>query len=153
MTHKSKKNKNFEALGASLERKANNRTERKVAEEKPLMLFSFKDFQYNAQIPPGQSYEQWQQESLLAYMLEKFGYICGVNRIEAEQQKFLKVYGGFPLHSEFSNPFPDRELVWAVIMNLGGQKRRVVGHLIGHVFYVVFLDAEHRFYPSSKKNT
>mgnify|MGYP000213687258 CR=1 FL=1 len=154
MSSKSKKNKNFNALDSSIDRKANNRNERQVVEERPLMLFSFKDFQFNVQIPPGQTYSEWQDTDLLAYMLEKFGYICNVNRIEAEQQqKFIKVYGDFPANSEFSNPFPDRELVWAVIMKIAGQKGRVAGHIIGHIFYVVFLDSEHKFYPSEKKNT
>ena len=148
------KNKNrHKPLGSSIERKADNRTERKVAEEKPLMLFSFKDFQYNAQIPPGQSYAEWQKEELLAYMLEKFGYICNRNRIEAVQEGMIKVYGEFPVNSKFDNPFPDRDLQWAVVMRISGQKGRVAGHVIGHVFYVVFLDAEHLFYPSEKKNT
>jgi hypothetical protein len=153
MSSKSKKNKNFYALDSTIGRKANNRNERQVAEERPLMLFSFKDFQYNTQIPPGQTYSEWQTEDLLAYMLEKFGYICNVNRIEAEQQKFIKVYGDFPENSEFNNPFPDRELIWAVIMKIGGQKGRVAGHIIGHVFYVVFLDSGHNFFPSEKKHT
>jgi hypothetical protein len=153
MSNKSKKNNRFAALGPSVERKGNNRTERQVQEEKPLMLFSFKDFQHHAQIPPGQTYEVWQKEELLAYMLEKFGYICNVNRIEAEQNKFIKVYGEFPINSAFDNPYPDRELEWAVIMKIAGQKGRVAGHIIGHIFYVVFLDSEHKFYPSEKKNT
>jgi hypothetical protein len=153
MSRKSNKKNRFEALGPSVVRKANNRTERQVTEEKPLMLFSFKDFQYNAQIPPGQSYAQWQTDEILAYMLEKFGHICNVNRIEAEQNRFIKVYGAFPQNSEFDNPFPDRTLDWAVVLKISGQKGRVAGHIIGHVFYVVFLDAEHLFYPTEKKNT
>lgn len=153
MNNKSKKNHKFNALGLSIERKANNRTERQVDEERPLMLISFKDFQFNAQIPPGQTYANWQADDLLAYLLEKFGYICNENRIEAEQKKFIKVYGNFPSKSEFSNPFPDRDLEWAVIMKISGQKGRVAGHIIRHVFYVVFLDAEHKFYPSEKRNT
>lgn len=153
MNNKSKKNAKFNALGSSVERKGNNRIERQVQEERPLMLFSFKDFQYNSQIPPGQTYNEWQTEGLLAYMLEKFGYICNVNRIEAEQNKFIKVYGEFPINSEFENPYPDRELEWGAIMKIAGQKGRVGGHIIGHIFYVVFLDSEHKFYPSEKKNT
>ena len=153
MSNKSKKNSKFNALGSSVERKANNRIERQVAEERPLMLYSFKDFQYNSQIPPGQTYSDWQEAELLAYMLDKFGHICNCNRIEAEQQRFIKVYGDFPSNSEFANPFPESELVWAVIMRIAGQKGRVAGYVIGHIFYVVFLDAEHKFYPSEKKNT
>ncbi len=74
------------------------------------MLFSFKDFQYNQQISSGQTYQEWEEKKLIAYLLEKFGYICNVNRIEAEQQKFIKVYGNFPRCSGFRNPFPEAEL-------------------------------------------
>jgi hypothetical protein len=153
MNSKHKKNNKFGALDALLDRKANTRTEKHVIDERPLMLFSFKDFQYNTQSPPGQTYKTWQENELLAYMLEKFGYICNVNRIEAEQQKFIKVYGDFPSNSAFQNPFADRDLDWAVIMKISGQKGRIAGHIIGHIFYIVFLDAEHKFYPSEKKNT
>lgn len=149
----SKKTDRFKSQGSSIDRKANRRTEHLVQEEKPLMLFSFKDFQYNSQIPPGQSYQEWQEKELLAYMLDKFGHICNCNRMEAEQQKFLKIYGEFPNNSEFDNPFPETKLEWGVIMKIGGQKGRVAGHIIGHTFYLVFLDAEHKFYPSEKKNT
>ena len=72
-------------------------------------------------------------------LLEKFGHICNVNRLEAEQQNFIKTYGNFPINSDFNNPFPNRELTWAVIMKIGGQKGRVAGHIIGYTFYVVFL--------------
>lgn len=148
---KRRKKKSRSRKSVSITRVANTREQRGTDEKMPLMLFSFKDFQYNSQIPPGQTYEDWQEEELLAYMLTKFGYICNVNRIEAEQQKFIKVYGNFPPNSEFTNPFPDVEdLQWAVIMNIKGQKPRVAGHIIGHVFYVVFLDMEHQFYPSSR---
>jgi hypothetical protein len=147
-----RKNK-FVAQGAALDRKVNNRNEHQVSEEKPLMLFSFKDFQFNSQIPPGQSYSQWQDDKLLAYMLEKFGYICNENRVEAEQKGFIKVYGKFPTYSKFKNPFPDSDLNWAVVMKIGGQKSRVAGYIDGHVFYVVFLDSEHKFYPAELKHT
>jgi hypothetical protein len=139
--------------GGKLGRRENNREERKVKEELPKILFSFKDFDKN-QIPPGQSYEDWQEEQLLAYMLEKFGHICELNRFEAIQNKYIKVYGDFPSNSDFEYPkgFSD-DLQWAVIMNIKGQKGRVAGHIIDNIFYVVFLDKEHRFYPSFKKNT
>jgi len=147
------KNKNFIPLVSSLERKAKNREERIIGEELPLMLFSFNDFQYNNQIPPGQKYCQWQEDDLLAYMLEKFGSIYNYNRIEAEQMKLIKVYGNFPENSGFKNPFPDNDIDWAVVMKIKGQKGRVAGYIVGHIFYVVFLDAEHKFFPTEKKNT
>ena len=33
------------------------------------------------------------------------------------------------------------------------QKGRVAGHIIENIFYVVFLDKNHRFYVTEKKNT
>lgn len=44
-------------------------------------------------------------------------------------------------------------LNWAVIMDIKGQKGRVAGHIIDNIFYVVFLDREHRFYITEKRHT
>ena len=139
----------------TLERKHNTRDERKVKEDLPKIIFSFKDFDIN-QIPPGQSYKDWQEEKLLAYMTEKFGEICKCNIIEAQQQNMIKIYDGFPNNSGFRYPqtvIRDRAINWAVIKNIKGQKPRVVGHIIDNVFYVVFLDKEHKFSPSKLKHT
>ena len=35
-------------------------------------------------------------------------------------------------------------------MDIKGQKGRVAGHIIDNIFYVVFLDREHRFYITEK---
>ncbi len=152
--HKTFGHDKFKArTGDESERKTNTREERKVKEELPKILFSFKDFD-NKQIPPGQSYDNWQEEKLLAYMLQKFGYICCLNIVEAQQQKVLKIYGDFPVNSDFDSPqHIVKDVKWAVIMDIKGQKGRVAGHIIDNVFYVVFLDKEHRFYITEKKNT
>lgn len=135
------------------ERKINTRQERKVKEDLPKILFSFKDFDVK-QIPPGQNYENWQDEKLLAYMLQKFGNICSLNIVEAQQHKVLKIYGDFPIDSDFKpSQHIVKDVIWAVIMDIKGQKGRVAGHLIENVFYVVFLDKEQRFYITEKKNT
>jgi len=65
MSSKSKKNNKFNALGSSVDRKANNRIERQVAEERPLMLFSFKDFQYNSQTPRDKPIQNGRQQTFL----------------------------------------------------------------------------------------
>lgn len=132
------------------ERSRNTREEKKVKEDLPKILFSFKDFDIK-QIPPGQKFEDWQKDKLLAYMLQKFSHICSLNIVEAQQQKVLKIYGNFPPKSDFK--FPQHivdNVKWAVIMDIKGQKGRVAGHVIGNVFYVVFLDKEHRFYITGK---
>jgi hypothetical protein len=134
------------------ERSRNIREERKVKEDLPKMLFSFKDFD-RKQLDIGQTYEIWEENKLLSYMVEKFGYICQLNRIEAEQQGYITVYYDFPIKSDFKNPFPDVKLDWAVVTKIGGQKSRVAGHIIDNIFYVVFLDKEHRFFIAEKKHT
>jgi hypothetical protein len=89
-------------------------------------------------------------------MLEKFNEICKCNIVEAQQQNMIKIYDDFPEKSEFKYPktvIRDERIKWAVIMNIKGQKPRVAGHIIDNVFYVVFLDKEHKFFPSELKNT
>jgi hypothetical protein len=144
----------FQSKSSNLdERPKGNREEKPIKEEYPKLLFSFKDFDNN-QIPPGQLYSEWQEKKILAYMIEKFGHICELNRTEAIQGGYLKVYGSFPNNSQFEYPkHIEDDVSWAVIMNIKGQKPRVAGHIIENVFYVVFLDIEHVFFPSSKKNT
>ena len=135
------------------ERSRNTREEKKVKEDLPKMVFSFKDFDVR-QIPPGQSFDEWQEDKLLSYMVQKFGHICNLNIIEAQQQKVLKIYGEFPEKSDFKRPqHISDDVKWAVIMDIKGQKGRVGGHVIDNTFYVVFLDKEHRFYITEKKNT
>ena len=147
------KNKFKPTDDSRLERNRNTREEKKVKEELPKLLFSFKDFDIK-QIPPGQSYDNWQENKLLAYMLQKFGYICGLNIVEAQQQKVLKIYGDFPDKTDFKpSQHISEDVKWAVIMDIKGQKARVAGHIIENVFYVVFLDQEHKFYITEKKNT
>jgi|SRR6218665_1269308 len=141
------------ANDGSFERRRNTREERKVKEELPKMVFSFKDFDVK-QIPPGQSYGKWQEDKILAYMLQKFEHICALNIVEAQQQKVLKIYGSFPDKTDFNWPQHITDDVnWAAVMDIKGQKGRVAGHIIENVFYVVFLDQEHRFYIAEKKRT
>ncbi len=134
-------------------RKENIKEERKVKEDLPKILFSFKDFDYD-QNSPGQDYKKWQEDKLLASMLEKFGHICCFNIIEAQKNKVIKIYGKFPEISAFTIPkHINADVKWAVIMDIKGQKERVAGYIIENVFYVVFLDKEHKFYITEKKNT
>lgn len=136
-----------------LERKSDLRDERNVKDDLPKIVFSFKDID-TIQVPPGQTYNEWQSKELLAYMLTKFGYLCQNNIIEAQQKRMLKIYGDFPSKTKFKKPQHIVENVkWSVIMDIKGQKGRVVGHIIDNVFYVVFLDIDHLFYISEKKNT
>ncbi|MDI9312787.1 MAG: hypothetical protein QM535_21435 [Limnohabitans sp.] len=130
-----------------------NTKEERIKDDPPKILFSFRDFDIK-QIPPGQNYTHWQKDQLLAYMLEKFGHICAMTITEAQQKSCLKIYDSFPQKTNFKKPqHINDDVHWAVITNIGGQKSRVAGHIIGNVFYVVFLDKDHKFYIADKKNT
>jgi hypothetical protein len=144
------KEKRFATKKSVDNRKENIRTERLVEGELPKVVFSFKDFD-KSQIPPGQTYEDWQDKGYLAYLLEKLSHISELNMIEAKQQKYITEYGTFPKQSDFKHPRHIAEDVnWAVIKKIKGQKGRVAGHIIGNVFYIVFLDLDHLFWKMDK---
>lgn len=132
------------------QRKENIRSERIVEGDLPKVVFSFKDFD-KTQIPPGQTFEDWQERGYLAYFLEKLAHISELTMIEAKQQKYITEYGTFPKLSDFKHP---RHIVqdvnWAVIKKIKGQKGRVAGHIIGNVFYIVFLDLDHAFWKMDR---
>lgn len=143
----------FKSTIASDNRTANVRTERKVKEDMPKLTLNFKDFDFN-QCPPGQTLEEWQKNKMLDKLFHKFIEICGCTRLEAEQQGLLKVYGNFPTNSQFKIPrHIEGEVAWGTIQRIGGQKPRLAGYIIGPVFYPVFLDKDHLFFPSKKKHT
>ncbi len=133
-------------------RKENVREERRVEGDYPKkVVFSLKDFDRN-QIPPGQSYEDWEKTGVLSYLFEKLEHICQKNMVEAIQEGYIKVYGNFPPRSDFKHPsYIASDVNWAVIMKLKGQKGRVAGHIIDNVFYIVFLDIDHLFYKMQKR--
>lgn len=134
-------------------RKENVREEKPTAYRDSLITFSFKDFD-KSQIPPGQSYEEWSETDLLSYMLDKFGEICNMTVGQALEQKYLSIYGDFPPESKFRVPnFIVGNVNWATIQKIKGQRGRVAGYIDGHTFYVVFLDMNHKFWITHKKNT
>lgn len=140
----------FAAKKKADKRKENIRTEKSVEGDLPKVVFSFKDFD-KSQIPPGQTFEDWQEKGCLAYLMEKLCHISELNMIEAKQQKYITLYDSFPKQSDFQHPrhiAPD--VSWAVIKKIKGQKGRVAGHIIDNVFYIVFLDFEHKFWKMDK---
>ncbi len=132
-------------------RAKNCRAEREVKSELPKVCFSFKDID-RIQCPPGQTYEEWQKDELLAYMLTKFGYVCDYNIIEAQQAGVMTIYRNFPPNSDFKIPrHISGDVEWAVIKDIKGQKGRVAGYVVENVFHVVFLDKNHRFYKMKER--
>lgn len=140
----------FAAKKKADKRKENIREERTVEGDLPKVVFSFKDFD-KSQIPPGQTYEEWEKKGYLSYLLEKLSHISELNMIEAKQQKYITEYGPFPKQSDFTHPrHIAQDVKWAVIKKIKGQKGRVAGHIIGNIFYIVFLDYDHKFWKMDK---
>ncbi|WP_289757119.1 hypothetical protein [Muribaculum intestinale] len=129
----------------------NSRNEKAVEGDLPKVVFSLKDFD-RSQIPPGQTFEDWEKFGHLSYLMQKLEYISQKNIVEAINEGYIKVYGSFPPNSDFTHPSHiASDVNWAVIMKINGQKGRVAGHIINNVFYIVFLDIEHLFYKMKKR--
>ena len=150
MSKKRDKNRFASRDENSFQRKQNVKEERRVKEELPKILFSFKDFDSTQ----GQSFSDWEKEELLSVMLEKLKNLSELNMLEAIQQKIIKRYGDFPPVTDFTHPkHIAGDVNWGVISSLKGRKGRIAGHIIDNIFYIVFLDKEHRFWITEKKGT
>jgi hypothetical protein len=99
----------------------------------------------------GQSFEHWEQAGFLSKLLERWRAQSSKPMLQCFDRKFHR-YGAFPLKSGFRHPrHVPPDAVWAS-MHIQS-KECVGGHVIGNVFYVVFLDCDHKFWPVEKKNT
>lgn len=141
----------LKASSSLSERRVNVREE-KTTTESLLIQFSLKDFDSNQDA--GQNFETWQEIGLLDDFMEKMKGLSNMTMTEAQQKRIITIYDKFPNESDFTHPkHIDENVKWAAIKNIGGQINRVAGYVIGNVFYVVFLDKNHVFYKTNKKNT
>lgn len=105
-----------------------------------LVLFNFKFLD----VGQGQSFQDWQTNGLLAQALEVFKSYSS-QKMSASFSERFKCYKAFPEKTDFKHPkHVPEDAQWAS-MHLQG-KPCVIGHIYQNVFYVVFLDQDHRFY-------
>ena len=103
-------------------------------------------------IPMRENNEDWQRAGLLSALMEKLQQLSQKTLTEAQQEGMITIYKNFPPLSDFKVPKHIRGSVnWAAIKDVKGQKGRVAGYVDGNVFYIVFLDKEHKFYKMRKK--
>lgn len=128
--------------------------EDKSPKRAPFIVFSFKDFDRNQ----GQSFKEWEKEEILALACEKLISLSQYTVAQALQQQIIKIYGNFPPKSNFSHPrHVPEDVKWASFRIQG--KERIIGYFSDeeddddNVFYIVFLDKDHRFWITEKKNT
>jgi hypothetical protein len=102
----------------------------------------------------GQDYENWEIESILSKALSTLQGLCSMTMNEAKQQQIIKEYTSeIPEGSAFEYPkHISEDINWASIRVQG--KVRIIGFVEeNYIFQIVFLDKEHEFYPSVKRNT
>jgi hypothetical protein len=101
----------------------------------------------------GDSLSTWEQNSKLAHAIEVLAAYCHGPLIQQLSEKF-RIYGSFPPPHKTDYKYPKQvpeDANWARI-HIDG-KQIIAGHVVKNVFYVVFLDPEHRFYISELRNT
>ena len=130
--------------------------------------FSYMDFSQQA----GQKFEDWTHNQL-SKLLDKLKEYCQHSlkdlqnmRIGSKNNTILEVYGSFPKKSDFYHPtYVPHQAMWARFRL--ENKVRLAGFILPfeyeskkhsktkntfdcNTFYVVFLDANHRFYITKK---
>jgi len=105
------------------------------------------------QHPPGQTLEEWEEENLLAIMNKRLQFVGQFTCQKAIQEQHLKPYTKvqFPPDSKFPEPKHISNVTWTVMHITGSSKEVVVGYIEDDVFYIVFLDKNHLFWPMSNK--
>lgn len=103
----------------------------------------------------GQSIEEWGQLGLLKPLLIRIKNLGQHTALTVRQNKWIKEYHkvNFPPNSGFKEPKHIIGVTWAVMHLTDTSKEVVVGYIEDDIFYIVFLDKDHLFWPSYKKNT
>jgi hypothetical protein len=146
---KGKQNKFKEREPSAYKREMKGLEVRETKKE-PFIVLSFKDFDRNQ----GQSFEEWQEEKLLALAINKLREVCQKTVVQAITEGIIKQYTkvDFPPESSFEHPkhiLPD--VTWCS-MHIQG-KECVIGYFEDNIFQIVFLDKNHEFWETKKKNT
>lgn len=126
------------------------------------------NFSYYVEQEHSQSYENWHADNLLTTLLEKITEFSKKPLSYWKQQGTFNIYTAFPHNSLLTQPKSvPHQAIWAAFRL---QKSvRLIGFIIPaeydgkphqnakgrfdcNVFYVVFLDKDHKFYPMDIKN-
>lgn len=116
----------------------------------PFIVLSLRELDRNQ----GQGYQEWEKEGILALAVSKLQEVCSLTRLEATSKQIIKEYpkGVFPPKSDFTHPkHVPNDIAWCS-MHIQG-KECVIGYFDENIFNIVFLDKDHRFWISEKKNT
>lgn len=120
----------------------------KSPDKRRQIVFSLKDFDINQ----GQSFEDWEKKCILSKLLVHLRQVSSFTIEEAIRQQVIKPYKSFPIRTNFHHPkHVAKGVRWGTI-RLNG-KERIAGYIDENLFSIVFLDMDHEFWITPKKNT
>jgi len=102
----------------------------------------------------GSSFEDWQKIGLLSSTLRVLQGYCARPLIEQVDNNKFTIYGNFPNANTTLFKHPEHvslDAKWARIHITG--VAIIVGHIIGNIFFLVFLDKTHKFYLTKTERT
>ncbi|MGO2103440.1 MAG: hypothetical protein ACTH5N_01825 [Psychroflexus halocasei] len=102
----------------------------------------------------GDDLYNWEANAKLAHTVEVLSGYCNDTILNQRGDKKFTIYGNFPPDDKTEYKVPAQvpeDANWARLHVTG--KQCVIGHVVRNVFYLVFLDGEHKFWKSEKKNT
>lgn len=123
------------------------------AKEKKGRTLAFSLREVLPHVEPGQTSKEWEEEGLLSLLYEQIRYVSQFTCQEALQKGCIKRYTkvGYPPDSEFRQPKHINAEIWAVMHITQHSKEVVAGYIEDDVFYIVFLDKDHQFWPMADR--
>ena len=101
----------------------------------------------------GQTFSDWENNRILADALDTLANYCHDTLQKQCCTDSFKTYSAFPPDDKTDYHFPAHvppDALWAS-MHIKG-KQCLVGHIYRNVFYIIFLDKDHRFWIAKKKS-
>jgi hypothetical protein len=91
----------------------------------------------------------------LSKLIIRIKHLNGLLTQDALKDPGVKQYTkvGFPPNSKFTPPIHVTVATWVVAHVTPKSKEVIVGYIEDDIFYIVFLDKEHDFWPTKLKNT
>ena len=98
----------------------------------------------------GQTIKDWENKGFLSQLCMRMQQINQYETSVALAKRWIKQYTqfGFPPDSKFSVPKHVSPPYWAVMHITPSSKEVIAGYIEDDIFYIVFLDEDHHFWPS-----
>ena len=113
-------------------------------------------FSFSKQIKAeGQTIEKWSELGILEALILRIKHLGQHSSLTVRQNNWIKEYHKveFPPNSGFKEPKHIFGVTWAVMHITDNSKEVVIGYIEEDVFYIIFLDKDHMFWPSTLRNT